>query len=141
MLIRRQPCGVLSASLIHNIRAVVAGVDKVENRCFFGEDGIKGEPLVAFALMCCARRGQPQPDLVDGGLDQLLGVCARCPRAVVRRRSQRIGRVRAAFSILAACIGQPRAVERECAQPRALRCARFLKAAWSRSRLRASARH
>ena len=75
LLIRRQPGGVFVFDPQQG--AVIAGVDEIEDRLFFGEDAVEGEALMALALMRGAGRGQPHPDLVDGGLDQLARGAAR----------------------------------------------------------------
>jgi hypothetical protein len=71
LLIRRQGRGVFVFD--PQQCAVIARIDQIEHRGFFGGDAVEGEALMSLALMRGARRGQPHPDLFDGGFDQLTG--------------------------------------------------------------------
>jgi hypothetical protein len=45
----------------------------MEHRGFLFQDRTEGEGLMALAVMCGPRCGQPDRDIVDGGFDQLTG--------------------------------------------------------------------
>jgi hypothetical protein len=69
----RQPCLVAATppqSWTPQHRSVVARIDEIKHRLFFGEDAVEGEVLT---LMRGARPGQPDRYLVDRGFDQLTG--------------------------------------------------------------------
>jgi hypothetical protein len=77
--IRRQDCGVLVFD--PQVGAVIiARVDKIAHRGFLFEDRVERKALMAFALVCGAGRGQPHPDIVDGGSDQLTWCAVRIDR-------------------------------------------------------------
>ena len=88
-LIRREGGGVFVFDPEHG--SVVAGVDQIEHGHFFGQDTVEGEPLMAFAVVRLARRGQPHTDVIDGGFEYLPRRLLGIDRAVGRRGS-RLGR-------------------------------------------------
>ena len=87
LLIRRQVRGVVVFDPQHG--AVVARVDQIEHRGLLAQDGVEGEALMAFALMCGPGRGEPHRNLVDGGFEQLAGGALGVAPAVARRGSRR----------------------------------------------------
>jgi len=69
LLVGRQRRGVLVFD--PQQRAGVAGIDQIQHSHLFSQDAIQRELFMSFALMRRPRRGQPHPDLVDGGLHEL----------------------------------------------------------------------